>query len=210
MSAADCGLILFAKAPVPGRVKTRLIPALGAAGSARLCRQLILHTLEKAVEAHVGLINLWCSPSSNHPFFHRCAEKFEINLMDQTRGNLGTRMAYAFRKTLKTVSQAILIGTDCPALTLRDLREAAACLQQGMDAVIGPAEDGGYVLIGLARPAPELFVGIRWGTGSVLDENRARLQRRGWKWRELPERWDVDRPEDLRRLKREGFLKEAC
>jgi hypothetical protein len=205
VNAADCGLILFAKAPVPGRVKTRLIPALGASGSVRLYRELILHTLSRAVDAQIGPIDLWCSPSSNHPFFHRCVGKFKINLTDQTKGNLGTRMTHAFEETLKTVSQALLIGTDCPSLTVDDLREAAACLRQGMDAVIGPAEDGGYVLIGLRRPAPEMFAGISWGTGSVLDETRVRLRRRGWKWHELPERWDVDRPEDLERLKREGY-----
>jgi glycosyltransferase A (GT-A) superfamily protein (DUF2064 family) len=76
-----------------------------------------------------------------------------------------------------------------------------------MDAVIGPAEDGGYVLIGLRRYAPELFKGVSWGTDLVLKETRERLRVLGWQWHELKERWDVDRPEDMKRLKSEGLLK---
>jgi hypothetical protein len=117
-------------------------------------------------------------------------------------------MVYALRKTLKKTSHALLIGTDCPSLTRDDLREAAEGLRRGIDAVIGPAEDGGYVLIGLRRCAPELFTGISWGTGSVLHQTRLRLRDLGWKWNELSERWDVDRPEDVERLKREGYLTE--
>jgi uncharacterized protein len=191
---------------VPGRVKTRLIPTYGASRSASLYGQLVMHALSTAVNAHIGPVDLWCAPSSDHPFFHRCLRRFKVDLMNQGRGNLGSRMAHAFRVTLKTASHALLIGTDCPSLTVDDLREAAACLRQGTDAVIGPAEDGGYVLIGLRRSTPELFTGIAWETGSVIDQTRARLRGLGWKWHELPERWDVDRPEDVERLHREGFI----
>jgi glycosyltransferase A (GT-A) superfamily protein (DUF2064 family) len=118
-------------------------------------------------------------------------------------------MAHAFHETLKTASQAVLIGTDCPSLTVHDLQEAAGVLRQGIDAVIGPTEDRGYVLIGLRRYAPELFTGISWGTESVLDQTRACLQGLGWKWHELSERWDVDRPEDVERLIREGYIKKG-
>jgi rSAM/selenodomain-associated transferase 1 len=118
-------------------------------------------------------------------------------------------MAHAFHETLKWTTQALLIGTDCPSLTVDDLREAAEVLRKGIDAVIGPAEDGGYILIGLRRCVPDLFTGISWGTGSVLDQTRRRLRELRWKWHELSEQWDVDRPEDVERLKREGYSKEA-
>jgi uncharacterized protein len=209
MNAADCRLIVFAKAPVPGRVKTRLIPTLGAPGSAALYEQLVLNILSIAIDARVGPVDLWCASSSNHPFFLQCLRKFQIILLDQIEGELGSRMAHAFQQTFRTASYVLLIGTDCPSLTVHDLREAAGVLRQGMDAVIGPAEDGGYFLIGMSRYAPELFTGISWGTEFVLDQTRACLRRLGWKSHELPERWDVDRPEDVKRLTREGYIEKG-
>jgi len=112
-------------------------------------------------------------------------------------------MARAMESALAAGSQGLLIGCDCPALTAAYLREAAAALSGGNDAVLGPAEDGGYVLIGLARsPTAQLFEDIGWGTATVMQETRTRLARGNWRWRELAVLWDVDRPEDLRRLRR--------
>lgn len=209
MKTGDCRLIVFAKAPVPGRVKTRLIPLIGPLATTALYKQLVLHCLSTAVDAQLGPVDLWCTPSMRHPFFLQCTRKFPIALFHQREGDLGHRMVHALQKTLKKVPQVLLIGTDCPSLTPDDLREAAGVLRQGMDTVIVPAEDGGYVLIGLCRCAPELFSGISWGTGSVLQETRDRLRGLGWKWHELSERWDVDRPEDVERLKQEGYLDAA-
>ncbi len=205
MNSSACRIIVFAKAPVPGRVKTRLIPSLGPSGAASLHERLVTRILFIAVDARVGPVDLWCAPSSGHPFFRRCAGKFPISLFDQAAGDLGSRMARAFRETLRSASTAVLIGTDCPSLTSDDLRTGVEVLRKGMDAVIGPAEDGGYVLIGLRRYASQLFNGIPWGTGDVLSQTRERLSGLGWEWHMLPEQWDVDRPEDLERLKREGF-----
>jgi glycosyltransferase A (GT-A) superfamily protein (DUF2064 family) len=115
-------------------------------------------------------------------------------------------MAFAFRKALKKASSALLIGTDSPSLTSDDIKKAAETLAQGADAVIIPVEDGGYVLLGLRRLAPDFFYGIPWGTDTVMEETRLRLNRLKWRWRELPQRWDVDRPEDLERLRREGHF----
>ena len=115
-------------------------------------------------------------------------------------------MAFAFKKTLKKASSALLIGTDSPSLTSDDIKKAAETLARGVDAVIIPVEDGGYVLLGLRRLAPDLFSGIPWGTNTVMEETRLRLRRLKWRWRELPQRWDVDRPEDLERLRMDGYL----
>jgi rSAM/selenodomain-associated transferase 1 len=121
-------------------------------------------------------------------------------------GDLGKRMGDALRKTLEKASYGILIGTDCASFTEKDIKEAARAMKRGAKAVIGPAEDGGYFLIGMRRYAPELFEGIPWGTGSVMEETRKRLQQLGWRWHELRMFWDVDRPEDVERLVREGYL----
>jgi len=201
-----CSLLVFAKAPIPGQVKTRLISSMGATAAASLHKKLLFHSLKTATDSGLGPVELWCTPSTEHPFLKLCAEKFKLMLQKQTYGDIGKRMSYAFEHTLRKVPSALLIGTDCPSLTQDDLKEAAEVLAQGMDAVIGPAEDGGYVLLGLHRFAPELFTGILWGSNSVLKETRERLRVLGWRWHELKERWDVDRPEDLERLRMEGYL----
>jgi len=198
--------IVFAKAPVPGQVKTRLIPSLGALAAARLHENLVWHSLTTAINSEVGPVHLWCAPSTEDPFFRRCAHEFGVELRVQAHGDLGHRMASAFHETLKVASSALLIGTDCPSLTREDLRETSMALQEGAEAVIGPTEDGGYALIGLKRVDADLFKGITWGAENVLEETRNRLRALGWKWHELPVRWDIDRLEDVERLKREKDL----
>lgn len=201
----DCQIVVFAKAPVPGKVKTRLLSVMDPEVVTNLYKNLIWHALYTAVRANVGLVELWCTPSVDHPFFVDCAKSFHITLHTQAEGDLGRRMADAFERTLNKADMAILMGTDCPSLIPEDLREAVMLLLQGDDAVIGPVEDGGYVLIGLRQYNPFLFEGIDWGTSAVLEETRNRLRHLGWTWHELPIRWDVDRPEDVERLKREGL-----
>lgn len=201
-----CHLIVFVKAPVPGQVKTRLVSSVGASGAARLYEGLALQCIATAVNSRVGVVELWCTPSTDHPFFRRCAEDFKVNLRLQTDGDIGRRMAHAFHETLKGPACALLMGTDCSSLTQEDLREAQTAMDQGADAVLGPTEDGGYSLLGLRRYAHELFTGISWGTEAVLEQTRARLRDLRWRWHELPKRWDVDRPEDVERLIREGYL----
>jgi len=184
-------------------VKTRLIPALGEAGAAQLQRQLIARTLRTAVAAGLGRPELWCAPGPDDPFFAACAREHNVSLMAQGEGDLGMRMGRALESALASGSPGLLIGCDCPALTAVYLREAAAALAAGDDAVFGTAEDGGYVLIGVARtPVEQLFENIAWGTATVMRETRARLAGGHWRWRELAPLWDVDRPEDLPRLNR--------
>ena len=193
--------MVFAKAPTPGRVKTRLVPALGEAGAAQLQRQLVERTLRTALAAELGPVELWCAPGTNDAFFADCAKQHGLSLRGQGEGDLGIRMARALEHVIAEGSPGLLIGSDCPALTAEYLREAAAALAGGNDAVLGPAEDGGYVLIGLARsPLPQLFDGIVWGAATVMQETRSRLARLNWRWRELATLWDVDRLQDLERL----------
>jgi rSAM/selenodomain-associated transferase 1 len=197
----EARLLVFAKAPIPGHVKTRLSPVLIPWKAAALQAQLIRHTLTLATQARLCPVELWCSPIATHPFFVECQTSFSLTLRTQRGEGLGERMAWAFEDALSRCNFAVLIGCDCPTLTSSDLREALTVLQQGRDGVLGPAEDGGYVLIGLRRPAPALFYSMPWGGNTVLAETRARLRRLGLRFHELSDRWDVDRPEDLERLK---------
>lgn len=201
-------IAVFAKAPVPGAVKTRLAMLLGADGAASLHAGLVRHALATAVAARVGPVELWCAPDESHAFFAACAAQFGARLRRQVGDDLGARMRHAFETVLAEGSSLVLIGSDCPAITPALLRAAAAALQEGPVA-IAPAEDGGYVLIALSRPCPQLFEGVQWGSAAVMAQSRARLAQARLAWRELPVLWDVDRPEDYARLQREGLLAEV-
>jgi uncharacterized protein len=205
-ASRDTTLIVFAKSPQPGAVKTRLAPLLGEHGAAALQARLIKHALATARAARIGEFELHCAPDCEDPFLRRCGSQYAAPLRSQTDGDLGKRMLAAFEHALSGKSRAILIGTDCPALTVRHLRNADRFLRSGEDAVFIPAEDGGYALIGLARCDPLLFQGVSWGTSSVMNGTRARLRDLGWRWRELATLWDVDRPEDYRRLIASGLI----
>ncbi len=152
-------------------------------------------------------MSLWCAPETGHPFFADCAARHGIALHAQGAGQLGERMARAFMRLLDA-GPVVLVGSDCPSVGVEDLRAAAASLATH-EAVVQPAEDGGYVLVGLSRPIAGLFEGIRWGEASVMRETRLRLRQANATWREMPVRWDVDRPEDYRRLLASGLLAEA-
>ena len=193
----DARIMVFAKAPVAGAVKTRLIPALGAEGAMALHATLTRHCIAMAVGARLCPVGLWCSPDTHQSFFTQCSKDFGVTLHQQQGNDLGARMAHAFDSVLQQNSCAVIIGTDCPALTAQDLRMALDTLCDEFDAVIGPAEDGGYVLLGLRQTAPQLFEDITWGSGEVLSLTRERLKRLQWRWRELAPRRDVDRPEEL-------------
>jgi rSAM/selenodomain-associated transferase 1 len=199
---------VFAKAPVAGEVKTRLAALLGPDGAAGLHAGLVRHALSTAAQSRIGALELWCAPDASHPFFERCAQDFGATLVRQEGADLGERMGNAFAKTLSGGSALIIIGSDCPALTTGHLQEAATALRSH-DAVIAPAEDGGYVLVGLSRKIPALFEGIEWGASAVMGETRRKLAAAHIEWRELATLWDVDRPEDYARLQREGLLAEV-
>lgn len=193
-------LIIFAKAPCPGQVKTRLGACLGMPQAARIHRLLTLHTLETASRHLTCPIELWCAPGTEHRFFRACRRRHALTLRAQRGKDLGERMAHAFAATLEEGGRAVLIGTDCPLLEGTHLQQAFDSLTQGHDAVLTPAEDGGYVLIGLSRHSPRLFEGIPWGGASVRQDTLLRLENLRWRWRELDRLWDIDTPRDLHRL----------
>ncbi len=199
-------IIVFARAPEPGAAKTRLIPLLGAKRAAALQRILIDRTISTALAAGIGPVELWCAPSALHPLLVCCAEYHGIGTASQCDGDLGTRMLHAAVSALAATPRVIIIGADCPALTARDLQRAVAALANGNDAVLIPAEDGGYVLIGLKWWDARLFADIAWGTDQVMAATRERLAALAWRWLELPPAWDIDRPADFERLAASGLI----
>ncbi|MCP3671549.1 MAG: glycosyltransferase [Gammaproteobacteria bacterium] len=190
-------LIIFSKAPDPGQVKTRLIPALGETGAAQLHQEMLEQKLRLMTETAIATVELHCAPNQQHPYFRQIASRFNLKLHTQTGDDLGERMANALQAALGTHSQAVIIGIDSPPLDLAYVTEAFHALRNGTDAVIGPATDGGYVLLGLSRFSSGLFTKIDWGTNRVCNQTRAHLHQLKFTHVELNTLWDVDRPEDL-------------
>jgi rSAM/selenodomain-associated transferase 1 len=193
---------VLAKAPIPGFAKTRLIPVLGADGAAALQERLIERAVASACAAAIGPVTLWAAPDESHPAFAAMGPRHGIALARQANGDLGARMLAA---SVAANGPALIIGTDCPALQPHQLRTAADILRRGTDVVVFPSEDGGYVLLGMREPQPALFSGMEWGTPSVMEETRRRLQQCCLAWQQPVTLWDVDRPEDLVRLRGLGF-----
>jgi rSAM/selenodomain-associated transferase 1 len=192
------GIAIMAKAPIPGLTKTRLIPALGAEGAAELQRMLILRTVATAMEAGIGSVSVWCGPDTQHRLFQDIASKYPVQLYEQSAGDLGDRMHAAF-VAATAVSPTLLIGVDCPPMAPAHLRHCAERLRCGDDAVFLPAEDGGYVLVGLRRPQAGLFNDTKWGSPTVMAVTRDRLRQLNLTWSEPETLWDLDRPDDLQR-----------
>lgn len=179
-------LSIFARLPVPGKVKTRLIPALGEMGAARLYERLLAQTVDTARES--GLEFELRIEGGDAAAFHEMFGS-DIEVIDQGEGDLGAKMA-------RVEAPALLIGSDCPGVSAPLLRAAAGALLDRR-VVLGPANDGGYYLIGFREPVPYLFQSMAWSTPSVLSETLRRLAERGVGPAVLPELADIDTPEDL-------------
>ncbi|MGK7949664.1 MAG: TIGR04282 family arsenosugar biosynthesis glycosyltransferase [Xenococcaceae cyanobacterium] len=191
-------LIIFTRYPEPGKTKTRMIPALGAEGAAKLQRKLTEHTLQQAkvlrssrsvfLEVHYAggnqqLMEQWLGDN--------------LTYYPQQQGDLGQRMCSAFARAFAAGNErVVIIGTDCPDLNELLLNRAFELLKQ-KDLVLGVAEDGGYYLVGLSRLICELFVGISWGSDRVLAQTKNIADRLGLNTDYLPPLNDIDRPEDL-------------
>lgn len=189
-------LLVFARRPVPGRVKTRLIARFGAAGATALHLELLRLTLKAAAQLSGVSRELWWDRAGQGNAEKDLAARFGMAERQQVEGDLGVRMHSALASALARAPAAVLIGSDCPGQDTDYLRDSFGALVSH-DAVIGPAADGGYVLIGLRRPEPRLFADMPWGSTQILAWTRERLTALGWRWQELAPRHDVDCPEDL-------------
>lgn len=200
MTSNSNKLLIFTKSPVLGEVKTRLQPEYSQEQSLALHKKMLLNTLSLTR----SLINLdselCCSPNRTTLFFLECENRFPITLSNQEGDDLGERMAFSFSIALQTYDKVIIIGTDCPELDEKYIDKALQALDE-VDAVIGPAEDGGYVLLGLKRFDIELFKNISWGSDKVLAQTKDILHDLTWTYKELGIMHDIDRASDLLRYK---------
>lgn len=191
-------LLIFTKSPVLGEVKTRLQPDYTPEQSLKIHKKLMLNTLELSKKLDKCDIELCCAPDRNTLFFLDCEKNFPITLSNQQGVDLGERMAFSLSVALQTWDKVVIIGTDCPEIDEDYIKQAIIALDEH-DAVIGPAVDGGYVLLGLRKFSLELFSGFSWGSNTVLDQTRQVLNNLSWSYKELGIMYDIDRPEDLLR-----------
>ena len=192
--------MLFARVPVPGQVKTRLIPALGSVGACQLHQAMLDRGLETLMASGAHARQLWLAGDSRSQVTAGWASREGVSVHWQQGADIGARMAHAFAHNFEAgFGRVIVAGSDCPLLTVGHYQRARQALDS-LDAVIVPALDGGYVMLGLRRWDEALFQGVRWGTDSVLDTTVAKLEEMGWTWRAMPALPDIDRVEDLAHL----------
>lgn len=193
-------LIIFSKAPVAGQVKTRLMPKLGAQLASKLHQHLLERTVKLVSQANLADVDLYCAPDIHHDFFSYLKKHYNIKLKTQTGQDLGERMGNALNDALNTHQYAVLIGTDCPVMDKDYLADAFKHLQNNTDVVLGPVDDGGYVLIGARKMDMQLFADIKWSTNQVLTQTEKKITQLSWKYHKLNTLWDIDTPDDLERL----------
>ena len=193
--------MVFAKAPIPGLVKTRLIPTIGRQKATQLYRAMVTHSVDMAAACTVehSDVQLWCTPDIHNQLFSDLQRQYATSLHQQAGDDLGGRMYHAFQNALVDHEKVVILGCDCPVLSTELIERALSALENNQ-AVLAPAEDGGYVLLGLRKAVKGLFDGIAWGTSEVYAQTVERLLQAGFTWEELPVQWDVDRPHDLLRL----------
>jgi uncharacterized protein len=204
-SALRTALVIFAKAPIPGQVKTRLCPPLTSDEAATLHGSFVLDTLERT-KAAVGKLKLSidrylaCTPSTSHVFFKIMEERQGVTLIDQVGDDLGARMHQAVEAMFsRGYRRTILTGTDVPTVPLQYFEQAITALENH-DLLLGPALDGGYYLIGINRTIPELFTDMPWSTDQVLTLTQDRAAQIGLRTALLQPWRDVDTLADLEAL----------
>lgn len=189
-------LIIFAKAPIAGFAKTRLIPALGEVGAAQLAQRLLLNTIENGLACKFNITELCVTPDPKHSAWKELAINDDIVWSAQGDGDLGERLARASKRAIDQGESVLLIGTDCPQLTSDILQEAATTLLD-TNAVIIPATDGGYTLLGINEFHSSIFEGVAWSTESVFVDTVQRLKKLHWSITIMQRLHDIDEPHDL-------------
>ena len=194
----DTCIIVFAKYPAPSKAKTRLQPALGVDGAARMARQLLQHSIEQAIDTGFS-VELCVSPAPTDPCWQALDLPNSLRWSAQADGDLGLRMLIASQHALERFHKVVLIGTDCPSLTTARIQTAVQQLNQH-DAVMIPATDGGYVLLGFKQVDESLFSDIVWSTASVAAVTKQRMAALGWTLALFDPLHDIDEPKDLKHL----------
>jgi rSAM/selenodomain-associated transferase 1 len=203
MKYEDTVILVFAKAPVEGRVNTRLIPDLGVQAATKLQEEFIYQRLHMLQQASLCAVTLMCAPDIHHECFVKCQQQYDVTLQQQAGENLGERMFNGIEHSLRSYKYCVVIGTDAPALDATQITSAIETLHEdksnNSQVVFVPAEDGGYVLVGLDKAYGFLFNNIHWGSDEVMQQSREVLQKTKISFTELVESWDVDRIEDYQR-----------
>ncbi len=195
-------ILVFAKQPIAGEVKTRLAVDIGNERAVSVYKQLTHKTLRMSVASKVAPVELVVTPDENHSFFDELKNEYPITISSQKGNDLGERMREALRRINTGFDFGVLIGTDCPVMDAEYLQQAAENLASGDDVVIGPAEDGGYVLIGTSGDFPGVFENIAWGKSEVLATTRLRVLNLSLRCTELELLWDIDDKDDFERYQK--------
>lgn len=188
-------LCIFARAPVLEEVKTRLARTLGAEAALAAHEELVGLALNQLANVAGMHSELWIAGATDHPTVLEWSRSWQLPVLAQQGDDLGARMSHAVQTCLAEPALALVVGTDCPGITAAYVQQAATALRDH-DLVLGPAEDGGYGLIGLRIPAPELFEDVLWGTDAVLQQTLDRAVRSGLSYTLLATVWDVDEAAD--------------
>ena len=199
MKYHDTVILLFAKAPVEGKVNTRLIADIGVKAATKLQHDLIQQRLSMLKQANLCAVTLMCSPDVQDDYFISCKESYPITLLEQSGADLGKRMLNGIKQALQQYKYCIVIGTDAPVLDEVLISQAIERLKTGAEVVFVPAEDGGYVLVGLQKPYEFLFQDISWGSAEVMQQSTSKLKKNAISFSELSTCWDIDRLEDYQR-----------
>lgn len=209
VAGAPFHIAVFCKPVVPGTVKTRLIPAYGAEGAARIYAQLAdrcLRTVQLACATGSATASLWVAGDVSHPTVADWSNRISLPAFAQCEGDLGARMFDCLSRLAISHGRVLLVGTDCPLLDVDHLLAAADLLTPDCAWVFTPAEDGGYVLVGSNRPAPEPFINIAWSSAQVMAQTRTAMSNRSLRWAETKTLWDVDDPADVERACNAGLV----
>lgn len=190
--------IQFAREPVVGEVKTRLQPDFSPEQACETHCELVRLTNHRLVEAALGPVELSVAGATEHPLFAQCVALGTEAVLSQRGSDLGERMCNALQAGIARYPQVLLVGSDCPVLDAAYLQAASDALRE-VEVVLGPAEDGGYVLIGARSVDARWFEGVQWGGSKVLADTVSRLRQTNTRYTLLPQLWDVDRPQDVRR-----------
>jgi len=197
-------LIMMARAPVVGQVKTRLAKSIGAQRAAGIYRNMAQAQIRKLLAANICPLELHVCPTVQHPFFIAMRCSGVVRVERQMGDNLGSRMLHALRSGLQRADAVILIGADVPGISIKQIEQVCMLLSDHKELIIMPADDGGYGLLGMSKVDAGLFRGVHWGTGRVCKQTVKRARQLGIRYRLFSSCYDIDYPRDLSRLRQLG------
>ncbi len=190
-------LQIFARAPVQGQVKTRLAAGIGEQQACEVYNRLLVNTVKNS-RSENWEVELWCAPDTHHWVFKSLAEQYGLRLKTQCGEGLGERMLYALSEGGKVADKVVLIGTDCPVISAGYVEQAFEVISV-KNIVFGPVEDGGYILVGAGEVNQDMFSDVGWSVADTLAQNIAAIERCNLSYGLLPQLWDVDVTDDLKR-----------